>query len=38
MSGQVLLIEDDDALRASLAQTLELEGINVVSTDHYAQA
>ncbi len=38
MSGQVLLIEDDDALRASLAQTLELAGINVISTAHYAQA
>jgi DNA-binding NtrC family response regulator len=26
MSNQVLLIEDDEALRTSLAQSLELEG------------
>lgn len=38
MSGQVLLIEDDDALRVSLAQTLDLEGISVISTAHYVQA
>ncbi len=38
MSGQVLLIEDDEALRASLAQTLDLEGISVISTAHYVQA
>lgn len=35
---QVLLIEDDEVLRASLAQTLDLEGINVISTGHYVQA
>ena len=29
MKKQVLLIEDDDALRASLAQMLDLEGITV---------
>ena len=38
MSGQVLLIEDDNVLRASLAQTLDLEGIKVISTAHYVQA
>ncbi len=38
MTGTVLLIEDDDALRASLAQTLDLEGISVISTAHYVQA
>lgn len=38
MTKQVLLIEDDDALRASLAQTLDLEGIDVISTAHYVQA
>ena len=35
---QVLLIEDDDALRASLAQMLDLEGISVIATAHYVQA
>ncbi|WP_193182202.1 sigma-54-dependent transcriptional regulator [Nisaea sediminum] len=38
MSGQVLLIEDDDALRASLAQTLELADMSVISTVGYVQA
>ncbi|MCO4823581.1 MAG: sigma-54-dependent Fis family transcriptional regulator [Amylibacter sp.] len=38
MTRQVLLIEDDDALRASLAQMLDLEGISVISTAHYVQA
>ncbi|MBR9862022.1 MAG: sigma-54-dependent Fis family transcriptional regulator [Rhodobacteraceae bacterium] len=38
MKRQVLLIEDDDALRASLAQTLDLEGIDVISTAHFVQA
>ncbi len=38
MTRQVLLIEDDDALRASLTQMLDLEGINVISTAHYVQA
>jgi len=38
MSGQVLLIEDDDALRASLAQTLELADIAVIPTKGYVQA
>lgn len=38
MTRQVLLIEDDSALRASLAQTLDLEGISVIATDNYAHA
>ncbi|WGI21736.1 response regulator [Amylibacter sp. IMCC11727] len=38
MTRQVLLIEDDDALRASLAQTLDLEGISVIPTAHFVQA
>lgn len=38
MSGQVLLIEDDDALRASLAQTLELAEMSVIPTMGYVQA
>lgn len=38
MSGTVLLVEDDGALRASLAQTLDLEGIDVIATDNFAQA
>lgn len=38
MTRQVLLIEDDDALRESLAQTLDLEGIDVIATPHYVQA
>jgi two-component system, NtrC family, C4-dicarboxylate transport response regulator DctD len=38
MKKQVLLIEDDDALRASLAQTLDLEGITVIQANGFAQA
>lgn len=38
MKKQVLLIEDDDAMRASLAQTLELEGISVIVANGLAQA
>lgn len=38
MTRLVLLIEDDDALRASLAQALDLEGIDVIDTAHYVQA
>ena len=38
MKRQVLLIEDDDAMRASLAQTMELEGIIVIVANGLAQA
>lgn len=38
MKKQVLLIEDDDAMRTSLAQTLDLEGITVVLANGLAQA
>lgn len=38
MKPQVLLIEDDDALRASLTQTLELAGITVIQANSFAQA
>jgi two-component system C4-dicarboxylate transport response regulator DctD len=38
MKKQVLLIEDDDALRASLAQMLDLEGITVIQANGFAQA
>lgn len=38
MTAQVLLIEDDDALRASLAQTMELEGLGVLPTQSYVHA
>ncbi|MEO9901642.1 response regulator [Nisaea sp.] len=38
MTGQVLLIEDDDALRNSLAQTLELADLAVISASSYVQA
>lgn len=38
MKKQVLLIEDDDALRASLAQMLDLEGITVLQANGFAQA
>lgn len=38
MSAQVLLIEDDDALRASLTQTLDLEDFQVLGTNSLAQA
>ncbi|GHA58819.1 sigma-54-dependent Fis family transcriptional regulator [Amylibacter ulvae] len=38
MKPQVILIEDDDALRMSLAQTLDIEGITVIQADGLAQA
>lgn len=38
MLGQVLLIEDDDALRLSLAQALDLEGFRVIQATNYDQA
>lgn len=38
MTHQVLLIEDDEALRASLAQSLELEGIEVIPAVNFIQA
>lgn len=38
MTPQVLLIEDDDAMRISLTQTMDLEGITVVSANGLAQA
>jgi len=38
MSDQVLLIEDDDALRMSLAQTLSLEGVSVIQANGFDQA
>lgn len=38
MTRQVLLVEDDDALRESLRQTLDLEGISVIATAHFVQA
>lgn len=38
MKKQVLLIEDDDALRTSLAQSLDLEGITVIQANGFAQA
>jgi two-component system C4-dicarboxylate transport response regulator DctD len=38
MKKQVLLIEDDDALRASLAQMLDLEGITVLQANGFVQA
>jgi len=38
MSRQVLLIEDDRALRMALAQTLELEGISVVAAASFIEA
>lgn len=38
MKKQVLLIEDDDALRISLAQMLDLEGITVIQANGLAQA
>jgi len=38
MKKQVLLIEDDDALRASLAQMLDLEGITIIQANGFAQA
>lgn len=38
MKKQILLIEDDDALRMSLTQTLELDGIKVIQANGLAQA
>lgn len=38
MSGQVLLIEDDDALRASLAQSIDLAGMTPMAMSGYVQA
>ena len=38
MKKQVILIEDDDAMRMSLAQTLDLEGISVISANSLGQA
>jgi two-component system C4-dicarboxylate transport response regulator DctD len=38
MKKQVLLIEDDEALRTSLAQMLGLEGITVLQANGFAQA
>jgi two-component system, NtrC family, C4-dicarboxylate transport response regulator DctD len=38
MKKQVLLIEDDDALRASLAQMLDLEDITVLQANGFVQA
>ena len=38
MSNQVLLIEDDDALRVSLTQTMELAGFTPIPTSSFVQA
>ncbi len=38
MSGHVLLVEDDRALRQSLAQTLDLAGMTVTQTGTYIEA
>lgn len=38
MNGQTLLIEDDDAIRASLAQTIELAGMVPLPMSAYVQA
>lgn len=38
MTGHVLLIEDDRALRASLAQTLDLAGFQIIQTGTYIEA
>ncbi len=38
MKDRVLVIEDDDAMRASLTQSLELEGISVLQANGLAQA
>jgi two-component system C4-dicarboxylate transport response regulator DctD len=38
MTVQILLIEDDDALRTSLAQTMELEGLSVMPAQNFVQA
>ena len=38
MNKQVILIEDDDAMRVSLAQTLDLEDIIVIAANSLKQA
>ena len=38
MNKQVILIEDDDAMRVSLAQTLDLEDIIVIAANSLMQA
>ena len=38
MTRQVLLIEDDRALRSALAQTLELADMSVVQTSSFVEA
>lgn len=38
MSGHILLVEDDRALRQSLAQTLDLAGMTVTQTGTYIEA
>ena len=38
MNGHVLLVEDDHSLRASLAQTLDLAGIQVTQTSTFIEA
>lgn len=38
MTGKVLIIEDDAALRASIVQSLELEGLDVIATSGFIQA
>lgn len=38
MTNQILLIEDDDALRLSLAQAFDLEGYKVIQASNFDQA
>lgn len=38
MTRQILLIEDDDTLRTSLAQTIELAGMTAIATASFVQA
>ncbi|MEM1277415.1 MAG: response regulator [Pseudomonadota bacterium] len=38
MTKQVLIIEDDDALRSSLAQTIELNGLTALPMTNFVQA
>lgn len=38
MTGKVLIIEDDTALRASIVQSLELEDLEAVATGSFTQA
>lgn len=38
MTDKVLIIEDDDALRGSIVQTLELEGLVPIATASFVQA